>query len=218
MTRSPLPPEAINAFLGGAPPESAWISEGIVPAKQRGNVAANEVGTTPAAAPESAEARTKRIGAVFYAWLGLSTIGYCGLGLAAGAAWSKSLGGRGHGYWIILATGVLLALVAAGAVIWMRYGVAYPPDHLRFGMAGLLILALLMGLCIRTGPRFLNRFAGAVVILSALGSVVALKLLGDWGVMEPAQSSVLFLVMVFAVHSIYGWLLLLPLTSRLGRA
>ncbi len=157
------------------------------------------------------------LGAVSYGWLALATLSFGLVALAAGASWSRAGANRWQSIWIILALGTLLALLCAAALTWQKYGAKYPPNHLRFGMAGLGGLALLAGLTVRRFSKGVNRMAGLGLILSAVGSAVGLYLLGRCAAVEPVYASLPVIVMVFAVHSFYGWLLLLPLTTRLGR-
>ena len=100
-------------------------------------------------------------------------------------------------------------------MFWQDYGLKYRPDHFRFGMAGFVVTVAAIGITIGRGARMLTRLAAAMVILSAVASVVGLYLGAECGAIDPARSSMAFLALVFAIHSLWGWVLL-PVSSRLG--
>ncbi|MCH7996056.1 MAG: hypothetical protein IIB57_16645, partial [Planctomycetes bacterium] len=80
---------------------------------------------------------------------------------------------------------------------------------LRAGIAGLVLVSALIGLAIGTRVRGFSRMAAVMLLVSAIGSVVGLYLGNLAGAIESAQSSMLFLALVFFVHSFWGWVLLL---------
>jgi hypothetical protein len=161
----------------------------------------------------STDAVRKVIGGVAYGWLAVATAAYALMALAGGAGLVHRRATHWHRKAAILAGGAGLALLCAGLFTWQKYGAKFPPDTLRWGMAGLLVLAVLAGSTIRRVPRGLNRLAALAVIASASATAVGLVLLGRCGAIEAGYSSVAFVVMVFAAHSLYGWLLLIPLCS-----
>ncbi len=152
--------------------------------------------------------------ATAYGWLTLATIASCALALSAGALCGRAGGAVLRRIGTILTVGAVLALAFAMYHVWTKYARQYPPDHLRFGMGGLVFLCTMIGLMIGGGLRGLTRLASAAVILSATGSVIGLYLWAQCDAMPPEQSSITFLALVFIIHSLWGWILL-PVTSRL---
>lgn len=168
-----------------------------------------------AAPPHFTGQRAQRIiAASAYGWLTLSTVSFCLLALAAGAAWSVA--GAPHGRRIGLILLIALLLGMAAAVYWSlsRHGRQFPPDHLRLGMLGLLLWCVTLGLAIGRGVRGLTRVSAVALILAGAGSVAALYLGFLCGAIPPEGATPLFLLLVFLVHSVFGWILL-PLAPRL---
>lgn len=157
------------------------------------------------------------IGATMYGWLTLATVAYCLIALAAGTTLGEVGRRRSRRIWVILAFGMLVMLTWAGFDVWSQYGPEYPPNYLRAGMAGLVVLSALLGMAIGRLAVWFTRCAGIAVILSALGSVAGLSLLRACDAVDPKYASIPFMAMVFAAHSFYGWILLLPIASRVGR-
>ena len=209
IMRTPLPGvdlEAASALFGvtvagpTTPPETVSIKTPQVPTPRfTGQTAATVIGAT------------------MYGWLTLATVAYSLLALAAGTTLGEVGRGRSRRIWVILAFGMLVMLGWAGFDVWSQYGPEYPPNYLRAGMAGLVVLSALLGMAIGRFAAWFTRFAGVAVILSALGSVAGLSLLRACDAVDPTYSSIPFMAMVFAAHSFYGWLLLLPIASRVGR-
>lgn len=160
------------------------------------------------------ETATKIIGISAYGWLTLSTIAFGFLAMAAGALLATAGGHRWRRIGLILSAGGLAGLCWFGYSTWVQYGEAYPTGHLRWGMGGLALLAVLVGMAIGRAPKGLNRVAAAMLLVSAIGSVVALYLGHLCDAIPAEQASLGFLAVVFVIHSFYGWLLL-PVASRL---
>lgn len=150
-----------------------------------------------------------------YGWLTLSTIACAALALSGGAAWGRAGGPALRRVGVILFGGGLLGLAWAAYESYSRYAAKFPPDHLRWGMIGLLTLLLFMGVMIGRGVRGLARCAAILLILSAAGSAVGLYLGAQCGALSPERSTFLTMCGVFVVHSLYGWLLL-PISSRMA--
>ncbi len=151
-----------------------------------------------------------------YGWLALATMATCAMGLSAGAAGVRGGGPHWRTFGWIASAMLLLGLGVAVYGVWTRYGVRYPPNHLRLGMAGLLLLSTALGLAIGRGARGLSRLAAVCLVLAAVGTVVALYLGAKTGAIEPRYTTANALAAAFAAHSAYGWLLLL-VTWRLSR-
>jgi hypothetical protein len=147
------------------------------------------------------------IGITAGSWYVLTTIACCALGLAGGTAFGRS-GSTWRTIGLILSVGLVLVLGWRGYGVWTEYGREYPPDALRAGMAGLVLLSVLIGVAIGRATRGFSRFAAIMVIVAAVGSVVGLYLGHLCGVIDPDKASIFFLVIVFVVHSLWGWVLL----------
>jgi hypothetical protein len=151
-----------------------------------------------------------------FSWLTLSTIACCILALAGGAALGRIGGSTWRRIGVILSCGAVLGLAWAVYDVWSEYGIAYPLDKKRAGMLALVLLSALIGLAIGRAPRGLSRLGAVVLIIAGVGSVVGLFLGKLCGAVEPEYSSLLFLLIVFFVHSIWGWIMF-PLASRIER-
>ena len=171
----------------------------------------------PADAPKYVgKTATVIIGTTAYAWLTLAVIASCALALSAGAALA-----RGGGVWLrrvgaVLAVAGLLVLGAAVYRVLSEHGLQYTPRQLRLGMTALALLVAPVGLAIGRGSRGLARLAAITLILSALGTAVALHLGGHCDAVSPEHSALPFVFLAFILHSLYGWFLLLA-THRLPR-
>jgi hypothetical protein len=159
------------------------------------------------------------MGVTAYSWLTLATIASCALALAGGAALGR-VGGRA---WrisgTILLVGVVGGLAWAGYGVWKEFGMEYPPNYLRAGMGGLALLIALLGLAVGRGARGLSYFAAFALLVSAAGSAVGVYMWVLCGAITSEElpvTLVLFMALIFTVHSFWGWALL-PLTARLGR-
>lgn len=161
-------------------------------------------------------AAVKTMGAASYLWLSVSTVAAFALALSAGAAIGNRLPSAWRRKWLILAAGALLALLWAGYDIFSHYGWKYPPDHLRWIIGGIVVFVLIVGLAIGARARLFSRLAAVVLLVSAMGSAVGLYLWGQCGALEAAYHSWWFILLVFAVHSCYGWVLW-PLSARWAR-
>lgn len=156
------------------------------------------------------------IGASGYGWLTLSTAAGYALALAAGAA----LGGLGSPAlrrvaWILF-LGALSGLIVTGVMALRKYGLGFPPSTLRWGMVLAGVAAALLGMGLARGARRWSQAAAALVVVAALGSVAGLYLGGLCGAIAPEQSGAMFLLMVFVVHSAYGWALWLAAPRVMG--
>lgn len=154
------------------------------------------------------------IGVTGYSWLALATIAFCALGLAGGAGLGRAGGSTWRKIGVILSLVALLALAWAGHDVWSEYGGEYPPGKLRAGMAGLVLLSALVGLAVGRAPRGLSRLAAVILIVAAVGSVLGLYLGKLCGAVDPEYSSILFLLIVFVLHSLWGWVLF-PVSVRM---
>lgn len=158
----------------------------------------------------------RMIGGAAYGWLTLTTIAACALAVSAGAAIGRIGGSRWRRVAVFLALILALVLAIAALDVWNQFGWEYLPKHLRKGMGGLVMLAALIGLAVGRAARGLARLAAITLILSAVGTVVALYLGSRCGAIPPEQATPLYLALAFLVHSGYGWVQF-PILSRLGR-
>lgn len=173
--------------------------------------------SVPTALPRwTGDAVRKVMGAAAYGWLTLATAAACTLSLSAGVAWSRIGGAPWRRAGVILAATLTLALAVAVFVVWNQYGKQYLPSHLRIGMGGLVLLSAFTGLAVGRAARGLSRIAAIALIISAIGTVIALYLGYRCGAIPPEQATPLYLFLAFLIHSGYGWIQL-PVLSRMGR-
>jgi len=172
----------------------------------------------PPAAPQAytGQAAQRMIGGAAYGWLTLATLAACALAASAGAAIGRISGSRGRRFATLLALTLTLVLAIAALVVWNQYGRKYLPIHLRIGMGGLVLWTTLIGLAVRRAARGLARFAAIILILSAVGTVVALYLGSRCEAIPPEQAAPMYLFIAFLIHSSYGWIQV-PILSRLER-
>jgi len=144
-----------------------------------------------------------------YAWLAISTLACCLLTLSAGAGFA-GVGGRG---WRVL--GLVGSVLGTGALgygayyAWQQFGTKYPPDYLRWGMAGLVGLAFFLGSVFAPDARRALKASGFTLLTAAVCTVIGLCLGRLSGAVEPEYCSPAFLGMAFAAHSAWAWILLL---------
>ena len=148
--------------------------------------------------------------ATVYSWLTLVTVAASALALSAGSALGRAGGPFGRRVGLILLLGTVLALGWGACSVWIDYGMGYPPNHLRIGMGGLVLLAALLGLAIGRGTRGLTYLAAIMLILSAAGSAVALYLGAMCDAVGPERATLQFLALIFVIQSLWGWVLLPP--------
>lgn len=154
-----------------------------------------------------------------YGWLGLATAASCALALAAGTAVGRLLGSRARRAGRLLVLAALIGLSWAGYHMWSKYGSHYPPNQLRAGMGGLVVVFGLAGLAIGRGVRGWSLVAAVTLLFSAFGSVFGLYVGHLCDAVNPASWPVPFmagLAVIFAIHSFWGWILL-PVAARTGR-
>ncbi|UCC29101.1 MAG: hypothetical protein JSU86_12965 [Phycisphaerales bacterium] len=204
----------------GEEAQPIWIISEV--AKQQGRLPPDLVPDSAEAPRDlTANARAQTAQAVKFVgtvvgWEALATIAACALALAGGA-----LVGRAGTAGLRLA-GVVVALVGLVAIgwaaydLWVQYG-RLVPDQLRTDIGGLVLLAALAGLVIGRRIRGLTYLAAIILILSAAGSVVGLYVGAQFDAVKPEELPLpffAFVVVVFVIHSLWGWVLLL-LASRI---
>jgi len=178
----------------------------------------NEVG--PASTSEFTPKTTQvMMIATAYGWETLATVATCVLALSAGTLLGRAGGAGWRRAGIVLTCVVLLALIGAVYATWTRYGAGYPTAHLRIGFGAVGLLVALVGLALGRGMRVWLRGAAWATILAGVGSAVAVYLATLCDAIRPDElplSLIPFLFVVFAVHSLWGWILL-PIASRIDR-
>ncbi len=114
---------------------------------------------------------------------------------------------------------IALAIAAvAGLWLWLRYG-RFEPKQIRTDVGALVVCFFLLGLMLRRGGCKLGRLAAILLILSAAGSAYTLNVLVEFGAIKSKELPLALLpctAIVFVVHSLWGWTLLL-FAPRLGR-
>jgi hypothetical protein len=194
MMKTPtgIPPDAVSKMFG--------ISVDTQPAQRQA-----EPADPPTEGPSWAGRKAQvAIPLTGYSWLTISTTAVFALSLAGGAALGR---GRAR-MWRRLAMLLGIAVVLGLAFAFFKVGRQYTPTHLRIGMGCLTFLALMIGLSMGRGVRGLTRLAGILLILSAIGTAVGLYVGGQCGATEPAWATPAFLALALAVHSLWGWVLL----------
>lgn len=211
MLTMPLPGVDVDAATGFLRPNPAGATASP-PA------ATDEPGPAPTSrfAPETTQVVMV---ATSYGWLTLATFVTCVLAFSAGTLF----GWRGGQVWrragLVLAGIALLVLIGAAYASWSKYGAEYPPAHLRAGMGGLGLVVALIGVAVGRGQHGWLRGAAVAIILAGVGSALAVYLGTLCDAIKPDElpmSLIPFLFVVFAVHSLWGWILL-PIASRIDR-
>ena len=162
----------------------------------------------------SAQTKQIVISSMGYVWLMLATLAACALALAGGAVMAFADGGKLRRVGLILTILMVTGIGLGGYFVWMEYGRAYEPTHLRVGMGLLVLLCGAIGLRLDRRSHGLLRLGAVALILSAAGSAIGLYLWGRCDAIEPEYYTIGFIATVFAIHSLWGWVLL-PLRSRL---
>ena len=204
----------------GEAAEPVWIISEI--ARQQGQLPPDlSPGLPKAARDPKANARTQAAQAITFVgtvvgWEALAIIAACSLALAGGALVGRAgtAGLRLAG--IVVGSVGLVAVGWAAYHLWVQYG-RLVPDQLRTDIGGLVLLAALAGLLIGRRIRGLTYLAGIMLILSAAGSVVGLYIGAQYEAVKPEDLPLpffAFAVLVFVIHSFWGWVLLL-LASRI---
>ncbi len=150
-------------------------------------------------------------------WEVLSVLSACALAFSGGALLSR--GGRS-----LRIAGIVVGVVGLGVVgwqayeLWQRYA-SFAPDQQRLDIGGLVLLFALIGVASGWGVRGWTFLAGILLIVAAAGSSFGLYIGRQYGAFDftglPLSFPVL-LVVVFAIHSLWGWILL-PLAARIRR-
>ena len=210
MPLSPADAEAMSrAFGGGVRRPTGRVGRSAPRVEEPAEPAA------PVVKYQGLTARNVIVGTA-YSWQALASVAFCVLALAAGAAWSAGLAARLKSVARILAGLTAIVLLLMGAFAWLKYGGGFPMAAARAVIAGLILLALLLGIGFGRGGQRANLVAGVLLILAAAGSVAGLHLWTQAGALAGTQASLGFMLMVFCSHSAFGWLLL-PLSRRLPR-
>lgn len=157
-----------------------------------------------------------RLWSTAYAWLALITAACCTLALSSGALLGRAVGPSVHRASGVVAGLTAAGLLIAGGLIWSRHEMGFPPDSFRAGIGGLVVISLLVGVSIGRGVRWLTRTASIALILSAVGSAVALAVGARMDAIAPEHATPVFLIFVFVAQSAWGWVLL-PIAGRIAR-
>ncbi len=180
----------------------------------------NGVSQAPGAASavEGQTAQAVLFVATIIGWEILATIAACALSLSAGALLRRAGGPVVRRGGLILGLLMLIALGWTAYSLWTEYE-RFTPHHLRYAMAALVVVSALLGLVIRRDEKRLTHLAAIALIVSAAGSALGLYIGAHYDAFESEQlflPFVVFLAVVFVVHSSWGWVLL-PLASRISR-
>ncbi|MFQ5590686.1 MAG: hypothetical protein ACE5HE_05965 [Phycisphaerae bacterium] len=222
VMRTPVLDVDLNAFatqMFGVPPE------GLMPDMPAADMPVVEGETQslqpPHDSPEyllrftSGSARVIIVGSA-YLWLAVSTVACCVLAFSGGASLGRGGSRALRACAAIITVGGLAILLWVAWRVWAEYGWTFRPRQLRVGMSLLVLMAACAGLVVARSARRLMRWAAVLLIAAAGVSVCGLYLGARAGAVPAEHSTLVFLAMVFAVHSLYGWILL-PISSRIGR-
>ena len=157
----------------------------------------------------------KVYGASLFGWEALSTLSMAALALSSGVILRRSNAGGLRIFGALAATGIICAAALKIYALWTRYG-GFVPDELRYGCGALVAAALLFGLLFAHKARRLTLIAGALLILSAGGTVWALHIAATSNAIDPKFATPVYLAAAFAIHSFWGWMLI-PIATRLPR-
>jgi len=159
---------------------------------------------------------TEVIGVTTVAWLTIASLCTTALALAGGSLLGRAGGTALRRAGVVLLVGFVVLLGYAAFQTLSEYGRHYPPRHLRIGMGGLTLIALLLGMAVGDRTRGFCRMAGAATILAGMSTVAALYLGHLCGSIEPEWVTPTFLGLTFAAVSAWGWVVY-PLGTRWAR-
>ena len=203
---SPAEAESLSrAFSGGGRRPAGRIGR----AADREDAADDEAEPAPPATKYQGIAARNVIVGTALSWQALTSVAFCVLALAAGAAGSAGSPMRLKSTARVLAGLMLIGLLLFAGYIWQKYAGGWPVFATRYVVAGLMGLALLLGIGFGRGGRRLSFCAGVLVILAAGGSAAGLHLWTQAGALTGTQASLGFMILVFCVHSAFGWLLMM---------
>lgn len=149
-----------------------------------------------------------------YMWLTLATVASGLLAMSSGSLLSKARSGQSKLTGRVCIGVTLLILITFIVIIWSRYGVGYHPNHLRIGMAGFVLLCLTVGLTLAARSSGLARLSSIGLIVSACCSVLGIIFGYYCGAIESEYYTFVFIVLVFLIHSGWGWILFFLLKSN----
>lgn len=148
--------------------------------------------------------------ALMYGWEGLAT--FAGLWLVvAGAA--AMVGPRRAAAWrgqtSALTLLALLGVIAYVGWIWRSLGAHWELQHVHILVAVLAVFSALFGAAVSRGGTRLQRSAGWILVLSTVGSVVAILWAHRLGASVERYANPTFLFTLCAIQSGFAWFLLL---------
>lgn len=148
------------------------------------------------------------IPATSYAWLAWSTLAACLLATSAGGLISRAKNIYSKKIGVMAVVAAALILIAYVGYVWSNFGLQYRPDHLRFCIAGIVILGANTGILLIRRVAGLTRYASYSLILSAVFSAAGLTIGYYCDAIDDKYATIPFVAMVFGIHSIWGWILL----------
>ena len=169
------------------------------------------------------------MGGASYTWLGAEMVAAGLLALSAGAGLGGLLTSRIRQGARIVAGVLLLYFFVHVTWVWMESRTSFPITAARDAWGILIAFLLIFGAGIGRRGRGFGRVAGVAVILAGLASAAGLYLFtlcdaswhpetviaGAASAMGLDASSLTFAVIIFVIHSLYGWVLL-GLAANLG--
>ncbi len=156
------------------------------------------------------------IPAMSYGWLAFSTLASCWLAISSGAFVSRARNLATKKIGVIAVVATTLILGAYIFYVWSNFGMQYKPDHLRTGMAGLVLVSAAIGILLVRMLAGVTRTASYFLILSAFFSVAGLMIGYYCGAIDEKYATIPYVAMVFGIHSIWGLILLvISLRSRM---
>lgn len=147
------------------------------------------------------------VGATAGGWLFLSTISCCLVAAGGGAIFGAATGSPVRLLGKIMLVAAILGGAWAGYSLWGSYK-DITPAALRPYMVGLVVGFAMLGMGVVRKAARLAKIAGVFLLLSAVASAGGLYLGLLTAVVDAEYATILFLAIVFAAHSFWGWVLL----------
>jgi hypothetical protein len=143
-------------------------------------------------------------------WEALATASICALALSGGALLAKGGGSRIRAGGIAFGLVALLLFAWQAYALWKQYG-RVVPDQIRVDVGVIVLLAALIGLGVARSVRGLTYLGAIMLIISACGTAFAVYVGTAYDALKLEELPLPLLpslVLVFVMHSLWGWVLL----------
>ena len=149
-----------------------------------------------------------------YGWQALAVLAVGALAVAGGAAVGGAAGGGWRRLGGIAGIASTLALGSWCYYVWTTKGMGFSIADGRYAIGGLAVVGGFAGLAMGGHINGLTRLAGVAVILSSMGTGVGLWLGACCEVVKEEPATLGFMLKAFAIHSVYGWMLIVATLLR----